>query len=121
MSDFDRQWESLVSETQRSVDGAASKCAFAFGALIKQEFEKFKRLHVPTDDFDWELRQRMQMNLLAKVGSIAGADKLAQQHRRRAPEILQATRSFCNHVSLTDDVAKEGIVFTAELNQRILS
>lgn len=116
MADYSQQWKQLLLETQKTTDAVAAECGFGFADLVRQEYQKFSQSKTPRDEYELELRDQEQMNLSAKIASVAGADKAAKAHRLVAPAILTATRAFCVHVSLRDNVVQEGIQLSTEIN-----
>lgn len=115
MPDYAAQWTKILKEAETTTESVAVDCGFAFATLVRQEYQKFTKLKVPEDDYQFEVCEQLQMNLSAKIGSVAGADKLAKVNPKAAPEILVATRAFCVHISLRDHVVEEGMGFSQEI------
>ncbi len=115
MSNYDTQWTALLKEARATSESVAQECGFGFSNLVRGEFEKFARRSVPEDADQLESCTQEQMNLSAKIASIAGADKMAKAHRQAAPDILTATRAFCTHTDLRDHVVEEGMSLSTEV------
>jgi hypothetical protein len=102
-------WSTMAQSARSHAAGAARRCGGRFAELILSEATKFCERATPTTDAELSQRTLRSIALTGKISSISHAAGAARRHPNIEDQILDETRSFCDRVSLTDDVTLESM------------
>ncbi|NQT16804.1 MAG: hypothetical protein HQ582_28865 [Planctomycetes bacterium] len=109
-------WMTSVQSAQSHANGAARRSGGPFGELIVKEAAAFCEQQSPKTHDELSTRNLQSMALTGKISSISHAASAAQRHPNVADIILGETKTFCDRVSLNDDVALESLAFTQKIS-----